>query len=86
MTSEEIHLNPALEKAGANVDWLRWWDDSQKVDLIHYFGRPSPGYLHYAHAKKIKVVMAPLLTGMGSRSQAVELGATHGGERWLKVF
>ena len=58
----------ALEEAGVEVECLRWWDDEQKGDLIHYFGRPHPGYIRQAHAKGIKVVMSELLTGLGSRS------------------
>jgi len=57
----------ALEGIGVEVEWLRWWDDGQKGDLIHYFGRPHPVYIRQAHAKWIKVVMSELLTGLGSR-------------------
>ena len=56
-----------LEAAGVQVEWLRWWNDEQKGDLIHYFGRPHPVYIRQAHAKGIKVVMSELLTGLGSR-------------------
>lgn len=58
----------ALEAAGVEVEYLRWWDDQQKGEIIHYFGRPSPFYLGSAHQKKIKVVLAQILTGLGSRS------------------
>lgn len=57
-----------LEEAGAEVEWLRWWDDEQKGDLIHYFGRAHPAYIRQAQAKGMKVVMSELLTGLGSRS------------------
>lgn len=57
----------ALENAGVSVDFLRWWDTSQHADIIHFFGRPSPGYVDFAHARDIKVVMSELLTGLGSR-------------------
>jgi len=57
-----------LEEAGAEVEWLRWWDDQQKGDLIHYFARPHPAYIRQAQAKGMKVVMSELLTGLGSRS------------------
>jgi len=59
----------ALEANGVEVEWLRWWDDGQKGDLIHYFGRPHAVYIQQAHAKGIKVVMSELLTGLGSRSR-----------------
>jgi glycosyltransferase involved in cell wall biosynthesis len=58
----------ALERRGVEVEYLRWWDDRQDGDLIHYFGRPGGGYIDFAHAKGIKVVVAELLTGLGSRS------------------
>ena len=61
----------ALEANGVEVEWLRWWDDGQKGDLIHYFGRPHSVYIQQAHAKGIKVVMSELLTGLGSRSRVV---------------
>jgi glycosyltransferase involved in cell wall biosynthesis len=63
----------ALEAAGVEVEWLRWWDDQQKGDLIHYFGRPHPGYIRQAHVKGIKVVMSELLTGLGSRGAMARL-------------
>ena len=56
-----------LESVGVEVEWLRWWDDKQKGDLIHYFGRAHPGYIRQAQGKGIKVVMSELLTGLGSR-------------------
>jgi len=58
----------AVEAAGVEVEWLRWWDDGQKGNLIHYFGRPHSGYVRQAHSKGMKVVMSELLTGLGSRS------------------
>ena len=61
----------ALEANGVEVEWLRWWDDGQKGDLIHYFGRPHASYIRQARSKSIKVVMSELLTGLGSRSRVV---------------
>ena len=60
----------ALEEIGCEVGWLRWWDASRKADLIHYFGRPHPGYIRQCHDQGLKVVMSELLTGLGSRSSA----------------
>ena len=57
----------ALEDSGLEVEWLRWWDDKQKGDLIHYFGRAHSAYIRQAQAKRMKVVMSELLTGLGSR-------------------
>jgi len=58
----------ALGAVGVEVEWLRWWDDQQNGDLIHYFGRAHPAYIRQAQAKGMKVVMSELLTGLGSRS------------------
>lgn len=57
----------ALQDAGASVEYLRWWDDTQTGDIIHFFGRASPSHIAFAHAKGIKYVMSELLTGQGSR-------------------
>jgi glycosyltransferase involved in cell wall biosynthesis len=57
----------ALEGLGVQVEWLRWWDDSQRGDLIHYFGRPTGAYIQFAHQKQMPVVMAELLGGLAAR-------------------
>jgi len=59
----------ALEALGIGVEYLRWWDDSQKGDIIHFFGRASPSHINFAHTKGIKYVMSELLTGQGSRTR-----------------
>jgi len=58
----------ALEEADLEVDYLRWWDDSQRGDLIHFFGRANSSHIAFAHAKGMKYVMQELLTSQGSRS------------------
>jgi glycosyltransferase involved in cell wall biosynthesis len=58
----------ALESLGVEVEYLRWWDANQTGDVIHFFGRPQSSYIEHARAKGIKVVMAELLGGLGSRS------------------
>src|SRR5215204_5211082 len=58
----------ALEASGLDVDYVRWWDDRQCGDIIHFFGRPWAPYLDYAHEKGMKVVVSELLTELGSRS------------------
>jgi len=63
----------ALESVGVEVEWLRWWDDKQKGDLIHYFGRAHPGYIRQAQGKGMKVVMSELLTGLGSRKTGARM-------------
>ena len=66
---EQTHV--ALREVGVSAEYLRWWDDRQNADIIHYFGRPSIPYVEQAHAKGIRIVMAELLTGLGSRSARV---------------
>lgn len=57
----------ALEKAGVEVEYLRWWDSQQSGEIIHFFGRPRFDSIRFAHQKGIKFVMTHLLTGLGSR-------------------
>jgi glycosyltransferase involved in cell wall biosynthesis len=57
----------ALEALGCRVDYVRWWDEAQEGDLLHYFGRTTPRHLRFARAKGIKVVLGQLLTEQGSR-------------------
>ena len=63
-----------LEGAGVEVEYLRWWDEGQTGDVIHYFGRPVAGYIDFAHRKGMKVVLAELLTGLGSRGNMARRG------------
>ncbi len=60
----------ALERRGIEVDYIRWWDSQQTGQIIHYFGRPNGGYVDYARAKGLRVVVGELHTGLGSRSLA----------------
>jgi glycosyltransferase involved in cell wall biosynthesis len=59
----------ALEAAGLQVEYLRWWDDAQKGDIVHFFGRANPCHIDFAQAKGMKYVMSELLTGQGSRTR-----------------
>jgi glycosyltransferase involved in cell wall biosynthesis len=70
----------ALEKLGMTVEYLRWWDEGQTGDIIHFFGRASSAYVDLAHSKNFRLVMADLLTGLGSRSSmaiAFQKGLIH---------
>ena len=60
----------ALEKSGVAVEWLRWWDDRQRGDLIHYFGTAGNSYLEQARSVKVPVVMTTLFTETCNRSDA----------------
>lgn len=58
-----------LEQLGVEVEFVRWWDDTQRGDLIHFFGRPTADYIRFAQGRGSRVVMAELLGGTGSRSR-----------------
>ncbi len=60
----------ALNEIGVDAEPLRWWDENQKGDVIHYFGRMPVEQIHFAHQKNMKVVMAELLTAQGSQNFA----------------
>jgi glycosyltransferase involved in cell wall biosynthesis len=68
-TQIEQTRNGLLE-LGVDVEWLRWWDDSQGADLIHYFGIPPLSYLRQAASKGIPVVVTYLLTEQCNRSDS----------------
>jgi glycosyltransferase involved in cell wall biosynthesis len=59
----------ALQSLGLEVEPLRWWDETQTADLIHYFGRMPAQQIKFAQQKGVRIVMADLLTGGGSRSK-----------------
>ncbi len=62
-----------LEKIGIQVEHLRWWDDHQTFDLIHYFGRPLRSYVSGVHQKGRRIVVSDLFTGLGSRPAGVRM-------------
>jgi len=57
----------ALERIGVEVEFLRWWDDSQRGDLIHFFGPPGLARAELSHQKGIKIIVSHLLGGLGAR-------------------
>ncbi len=60
----------ALVRRGVEAEPIRWWDATQRGDIIHFFGRPDRTYIDLAHAKGMKVVVAELHSALGSRSGA----------------
>jgi glycosyltransferase involved in cell wall biosynthesis len=60
----------ALQSLGIEVEYLRWYDDAQTGDILHFFGRIPASLLHQARQKGMKVIVADLLTEQGSRSHA----------------
>jgi len=57
----------ALEEAGVEIEFLLWWDASQRADLVHFFGSPPPSHGNSARKKGIKYVITHLLGGLGAR-------------------
>jgi len=64
-----VQTKSALEQADVETEHVRWWDDAQRGDLIHFAGRPAADYITFAHGRGCKVVVAELLTATGSRSR-----------------
>jgi len=62
-----LQIRQALEQHGVEANFLRWWDDGQRGDLLHFFGRMPTPMLRAAQQKGMKVVLSDLLTEQGSR-------------------
>ena len=60
----------ALISIGVEVDYMRWWDEGQTGDIIHYFGVPSVGFQKLARQKNLPVVNTVLLSETCNRSIA----------------
>jgi glycosyltransferase involved in cell wall biosynthesis len=58
----------ALARAGIEVDFLRWWNDAQLADVIHYFGSIPHQYLDLARQKRIPVVLTAYFSSTCNRS------------------
>ena len=48
----------ALHQLGVQVEPLRWWDDQQAGDIIHYFGAAPTSYQRLAAQKNIPLVQS----------------------------
>ena len=59
----------ALKRIGVDAEPLRWWDEKQSADVLHYFGRIPFALLEIARQKGVKVVMADFLGNVGARPQ-----------------
>jgi glycosyltransferase involved in cell wall biosynthesis len=58
----------ALEQLGVEVEFLRWWDASQKGDIVHFFGAAPVTYIKQAREKSLRIVQTTLLTETCNRS------------------
>jgi glycosyltransferase involved in cell wall biosynthesis len=59
----------ALRRIGVDAEPLRWWDEKQKVDILHYFGRIPFVLLEIARQKGAKVIFSDFLGDVGARPQ-----------------
>jgi glycosyltransferase involved in cell wall biosynthesis len=76
----------ALERAGVEVEYLRWWDAGQRGDLIHFFGIPAAANPDLVRQKGIKLVVTQLLCGLGARAawkRWVQKAVVHTAQRTL---
>src|ERR1039458_2634642 len=60
---KQVHaekLHGALKNLGIEVEYARWWDPDQKVDLIHSLGC-SPSMVSIAHQVGVRLVLTHLV-------------------------
>jgi glycosyltransferase involved in cell wall biosynthesis len=58
----------ALEKIGVEVEFLRWWDETQTGDILHQVGGVDAALVSRARAKGWKVALNLLLTETCNRT------------------
>jgi glycosyltransferase involved in cell wall biosynthesis len=75
MGNQIRRIKVALEVRGIQVEHLRWWDEAQTGEVIHFFGRMPTHLAELARSKGIKVVITEHVP-IGTRAEA----STH---RWL---
>ncbi len=52
----------ALEEIGVDVEWLRWWDSTQRADVIHAFAPVDHSILIHSAQKGIPTILTTLFT------------------------
>lgn len=57
---------PAL---GVEVEPERWWDETQRGEIIHFVGRPNAIYIDLAKERGFKIVMTEFLDQTASRGK-----------------
>ena len=61
-----------LKALGQDVEYSRWWDPTQKCDLIHLFS-PSPWMIHYAREAGVKVVITQIVEDLTNQTKVHRL-------------
>jgi len=59
----------ALHELGVDVQYLEWWNDAQKGDILHQFGYLPLPLVKLAQERGLKVAMTILLTETCNRSR-----------------
>lgn len=75
MGNQIRRIKVALEGRGIQVEHLRWWDEAQTGEVIHFFGRMPTHLAELARSKGMKVVITEHVP-IRTRAEA----STH---RWL---
>jgi glycosyltransferase involved in cell wall biosynthesis len=57
----------ALQAIGVEAEYLRWYEETQTGEILHFFGRMPTVLLQQAREKGMKVVMADLLAAQSAR-------------------
>jgi glycosyltransferase involved in cell wall biosynthesis len=70
MSTQIEQTKAGLESLGVEVEYLRWWDERQQGDLIHYFGVAPLDHIRLGRLKGRPVVMTNLFTATCNRSPA----------------
>jgi glycosyltransferase involved in cell wall biosynthesis len=70
MQTQIEQIQAALVALGVEAEPLRWWDDRQRGDLIHYFGVAPLDHIRHARDKGIPVIMTNLFTAACNRTGA----------------
>ena len=70
MQTQIEQTSAALIALGLEVEPLRWWDEQQRGDVIHYFGVAPVEQIRLAQAKGLPLVMTNLFTAACNRSES----------------
>jgi glycosyltransferase involved in cell wall biosynthesis len=57
----------ALQRLGLQAEPLRWWDGSQRADILHHFSALPSYLIRMAQDKGIRVVQSALIGGLGAK-------------------
>jgi glycosyltransferase involved in cell wall biosynthesis len=68
MQIQILNIKAGLEACGVTVEFVRWWDDKQTGNLIHFFGIPRLDYLKNAQQKAIPLLATHLMSATCNRS------------------